>query len=148
MVVHWCRERGARWRARTALNGTGALLAGVSAVVVTATRFQDGARLVVIALPLLVLAFEAVRRAYARTGERMASDGSPAAPRQGCVKGVRAAVWKPSTVAGNGRGGVFLDLSVPCPNLLGVAMADVAFVVTTIAVFALVALVAKGVTKL
>ncbi|CAM5505344.1 hypothetical protein GCM10010220_35030 [Streptomyces parvulus] len=71
MVVHWCRERGARWRARTALNGTGALLAGVSAVVVTATRFQDGARLVVIALPLLVLAFEAVRRAYARIGERL-----------------------------------------------------------------------------
>ncbi|MEU8644389.1 MULTISPECIES: hypothetical protein [unclassified Streptomyces] len=30
----------------------------------------------------------------------------------------------------------------------GVPMADVAFVVTTLAVFALVALVAKGVTKL
>ena len=45
---------------------------------------------------------------------------------------------------------------VPCtgpilsiPNLIQeFSMADVAFVVTTIAVFALVALVAKGVTKL
>ncbi|MET9848319.1 hypothetical protein ACFZC6_37895 [Streptomyces ossamyceticus] len=36
-----------------------------------------------------------------------------------------------------------------CPNLFEeLAMADVAFVLTTIAVFALVALVAKGVTKL
>ncbi|MEV6085869.1 APC family permease [Streptomyces parvulus] len=80
MVVHWCRERGARWRARTALNGTGALLTGVSAVVVTATKFQDGAWLVVIALPVLVLAFEAVRRAYARIGERLGVGRLPDPP--------------------------------------------------------------------
>ncbi|MFF7609210.1 amino acid permease [Streptomyces parvulus] len=80
MVVHWCRQRGAHWRARAALNGTGALLTGVSAVVVTATKFQDGAWLVVIALPLLVLAFEAVRRAYARIGERLGVGRLPDPP--------------------------------------------------------------------
>ncbi|MFF9114769.1 hypothetical protein ACF09Y_03930 [Streptomyces massasporeus] len=43
----------------------------------------------------------------------------------------------------------FLYWSDPFPNLIQeLAMADVAFVVATIAVFALVALVAKGVTKL
>ncbi|MFJ9717671.1 hypothetical protein ACIRPQ_17270 [Streptomyces sp. NPDC101213] len=36
----------------------------------------------------------------------------------------------------------------PGPHLQELTMADLAFVVTTIAVFALVALVAKGVTKL
>ncbi|MBI0294548.1 hypothetical protein JBE04_08635 [Streptomyces sp. PRKS01-29] len=39
-------------------------------------------------------------------------------------------------------------LADPPTSLQELAMADVAFVVATIAVFALVALVAKGVTKL
>jgi len=52
-------------------------------------------------------------------------------------------------VAGFVRRGDFLASSDVPPILIQeFAMADVAFVVTTIAVFALVALVAKGVTKL
>lgn len=70
----------------------------------------------------------------------------------GCVKGVRAAVWKPLRAVESGRGRGFpvaVRSSYGFPNLIQeLAMADVAFVVTTIAVFALVALVAKGVAKL
>ncbi|MGW2172505.1 APC family permease [Streptomyces sp. NPDC001705] len=80
MVRHWCLERGTRWRGKTVLNGLGALLTGVSAVVVTVTKFHDGAWLIVIALPLLVLAFEAVRRAYARIGERLGVGRLPDPP--------------------------------------------------------------------
>lgn len=75
------------------------------------------------------------------------------------VKGVHGGVWEPSTGLETGHcqgfplivrsvvppSGHFLSL----PNLIQeLTMADVAFVVITIAVFALVALVAKGVTKL
>ncbi|WP_338701459.1 APC family permease [Streptomyces sp. Q6] len=62
------------------LNGLGALLTGVSAIVVTATKFHDGAWLIVVALPLLVAAFEAVHRAYARIGERLGLGRIPDRP--------------------------------------------------------------------
>ncbi|MEV6552793.1 APC family permease [Streptomyces sp. NPDC051597] len=80
MVLHWKRERGPKWAAKALLNGLGAVLTGVSAVVVTATKFPDGAWLIVIALPVLVLAFEAVHRAYSRIGERLGVGRIPEPP--------------------------------------------------------------------
>ncbi|MET8035333.1 APC family permease [Streptomyces sp. NPDC005345] len=80
MVRHWLLERGRGRRGKAVLNGFGAVLTGVSAVVVTATKFADGAWLIVIALPLLVAAFEAVHRAYARIGERLGLGRVPERP--------------------------------------------------------------------
>ncbi|MFF1379497.1 APC family permease [Streptomyces sp. NPDC058308] len=80
MVLHWRRERGSQWVAKALLNGFGAVLTGASAVVVTATKFHDGAWLIVIALPVLVLAFETVHRAYGRIGERLGVGRIPAPP--------------------------------------------------------------------
>ncbi|WP_406089989.1 APC family permease [Kitasatospora purpeofusca] len=71
MVRHWALEKSAHWQARAALNGFGALLTGTAALVVTGTRFTEGAWGVCLALPLLVLLFEAVHRSYARIGERL-----------------------------------------------------------------------------
>ncbi|MEU3711835.1 APC family permease [Streptomyces catenulae] len=83
MVRHWRAARGPRWRAKAALNGLGAALTGVSAVVVTATKFRDGAWLVAVALPLLVAALLAVHRAYERIGDRLGVGRLPDAPRGG-----------------------------------------------------------------
>ncbi len=80
MVRHWRLERGRGWRGKALLNGFGALLTGVATVVVTASKFTDGAWLVVIALPVLVTAFETVRRAYDRIGERLGLGRIPEAP--------------------------------------------------------------------
>ncbi|MFE6151304.1 APC family permease [Streptomyces sp. NPDC057889] len=80
MVRHWYGERVKGWRAKAVLNGFGALLTGVAGVVVTATKFTEGAWLVVLALPLLVLGFERVRRAYSRIGERLELGRIPEPP--------------------------------------------------------------------
>ncbi|MGW1885680.1 APC family permease [Streptomyces sp. NPDC001970] len=80
MVLHWQKVRGPRWAGKAVLNGLGALLTGVSAVVVTATKFHDGAWLIVVALPLLVVAFELVHRAYGKIGERLGVGRIPEPP--------------------------------------------------------------------
>ncbi|MEU8545618.1 APC family permease [Streptomyces roseoverticillatus] len=82
MVRHWRQERSAGWRGKALLNGFGALLTGVSAVVVTATKFEEGAWLIALALPLMVLVFEAVHRSYGRIGERLGLGRVPEAPRR------------------------------------------------------------------
>ncbi|MFF4571546.1 APC family permease [Streptomyces sp. NPDC001410] len=80
MVRHWRLERGKGWRGKVLLNGFGALLTGVATVVVTASKFTEGAWLIVVALPLLVAAFVAVHRAYGRIGERLGLGRIPEVP--------------------------------------------------------------------
>lgn len=53
------------------MNGFGAVLTGAATLVVTGTKFTEGAWGIVVALPLLVLLFELVHRAYGRIGERL-----------------------------------------------------------------------------
>ncbi|MEU9130781.1 APC family permease [Kitasatospora sp. NPDC048540] len=71
MVRHWNRERGAGWRGKALLNGFGALLTGVATLVVTGTKFTEGAWGICLALPLLVLLFELIHRTYVRIGARL-----------------------------------------------------------------------------
>ncbi|MDX3753674.1 APC family permease [Streptomyces sp. AK08-02] len=80
MVRHWRQERGRGRQGKTALNGFGALLTGVATVVVTVEKFTEGAWLIVIALPLLVVAFETVHRTYGRIGERLGIGRIPEPP--------------------------------------------------------------------
>ncbi|AKJ11797.1 amino acid permease [Streptomyces incarnatus] len=80
MVRHWRRGRNPGWRGRALLNGSGAVLTGVAAVVVTASKFTEGAWLIVIAVPLLVAGCTTVHRAYGRIGERLGLGRIPQAP--------------------------------------------------------------------
>ncbi|RCG31691.1 APC family permease [Sphaerisporangium album] len=81
MVRHWLAERPSGWRWKAALNGFGALMTGVAALVIAATKFGEGGWLVVVALPLIVLGMEWVNRAYARIGRKLQLGTVPAPPR-------------------------------------------------------------------
>jgi amino acid transporter len=66
MVVHWRRLRTAGWSRKAAMNAFGALLTGIVAVVLLATKFLEGAYIVAVAVPALVAVFYVVRRHYVR----------------------------------------------------------------------------------
>jgi amino acid transporter len=64
MIRHWRRERSPGWRRRMTINAFGALLTGSVAIVVTSVKFVDGAWLVVLLIPVLVVSMRLVRREY------------------------------------------------------------------------------------
>jgi amino acid transporter len=71
MVRYWFRTRGAGWRHRAAVNATGAGATGLVTAIVVWTKFAEGAWLVTVAIPLLVLAMLGVRRHYDRVARRL-----------------------------------------------------------------------------
>jgi amino acid transporter len=75
MVVHWWRLRaqaGSRWRRSLVINAIGALTTGIVAAIIILTKFDHGAWVVVILVPLLVLMFQSIARHY-RTVRRQVS---------------------------------------------------------------------------
>ena len=71
MVRYWLRTRDPGWRWRALINGVGALATFVVTLVVIWTKFAAGAWMVIIAIPLLVLAFLGIRRHYRKIARRL-----------------------------------------------------------------------------
>jgi amino acid transporter len=71
MVRHWHKSREPGWRWRAGLNALGAATTLVVTVVVVTTKFLDGAWMVIVAIPVLILAFYGVRRHYRTVGRRL-----------------------------------------------------------------------------
>ncbi len=79
MVRHWQREHGSGWRTKLAINGLGALTTGVVTLIVVASKFVEGAWLVVVLVTLLVLAFLAIHGHYAEQVREL-DEGDPPKP--------------------------------------------------------------------
>jgi amino acid transporter len=71
MVRYWMRTRRPRWRGRAIMNGVGAAATLLVTAIVIATKFVDGAWMVIVAIPVLVACFYAIRRHYRSVGRRL-----------------------------------------------------------------------------
>ena len=71
MVMRWHRGREGAWRQGLVLNALGATATATVAAVVMVTRFFDGAWMVLIIIPLLVIMFQAIHTHYINAGRHM-----------------------------------------------------------------------------
>ncbi len=83
MVAYWWRHRERGWRPALATNLVGAGLSGLVVVIAAVTKFTQGAWIVVLLVPLLVLGFRRVHAHYERAREALTPrpDGSGPTPR-------------------------------------------------------------------
>jgi hypothetical protein len=74
MVVHWWRHRDRRWRQAAATNLVGAVLSGLVVAIAAGTKFVNGAWVVVVLVPLIVLGCRRIHRHYELAREALTPD--------------------------------------------------------------------------
>jgi amino acid transporter len=75
MVVHWWKAGGAGSRRSMFINGLGAAATAVTVVVVLIAKFTEGAWIVVVLVPAMILMMHVVRRHYTRVEDETAATG-------------------------------------------------------------------------
>jgi amino acid transporter len=80
MVRHWRGERGPGWERRATINGIGAVLTLAALAIELISKFTEGAWLIVLLIPLLVLMFTRVHRSYDRIGAVLQLGSLPPPP--------------------------------------------------------------------
>ena len=120
MVKYWLRTHGPGWRWRAIVNGVGATATFVVMVIVVATKFTEGAWMVIVAIPVMILGFYGVRRHYRRVARFLTAGAaavvSAPAARNTTILVVEAldaatdrALWFAETISG----GTFRAAHVP-----------------------------------
>jgi amino acid transporter len=71
MVVHWWRDKGPGWRTRAAVNGFGAFLCAVVLLIIGATKFVEGAWLVVVLIPMIYALFWSIHLRYQSVAKQL-----------------------------------------------------------------------------
>jgi len=80
MVRHWRAERSRGWMTRAVINGFGAVLTTATTIIELVSKFTEGAWLIVLVIPGLVLLFDRVHRTYDRIGALLELGQMPKPP--------------------------------------------------------------------
>jgi amino acid transporter len=82
MVRHWHEQRGDGWAWRAMINGLGAALTTAALAIELVSKFTEGAWLVVLVIPLLVLMFNRIHATYDRIGAALELGQQPPPPKR------------------------------------------------------------------
>ncbi len=75
MVRRWVRLRGAGWRQSAVINGIGATATLVVLLIIGSTKFVEGAWLVIVLIPILVLLFMGIHQHYITASRQLSLEG-------------------------------------------------------------------------
>src|SRR6266849_9055419 len=75
MVRRWLRLKEKGWRWRVWINGVGAVVTGIVLLTLAVTKFKEGAWIVVVVVPLLVLIFSVMHRHYVEVADELSLEG-------------------------------------------------------------------------
>jgi ABC-type multidrug transport system fused ATPase/permease subunit len=64
MVRHWHSEGGEGWRKSAAVNGIGAVVTAIVAVIIAVSKFTQGAWIILVIVPILVVVMLFIKREY------------------------------------------------------------------------------------
>jgi len=64
MVIHWRRLREPGWRTSAVINGIGAVVTAIVLVIVASTKAAEGAWIIILLIPTLVVIFRTTRQHY------------------------------------------------------------------------------------
>ena len=81
MVIHWRRTRSRGWHLKAAVNGLGAVLTGIATLIFAVAKFQSGAWVVLVAVPLLLLLFRSIHRYYTALARSLRLGETPPIPK-------------------------------------------------------------------
>ena len=81
MVIHWRNSKEPGWRTSAAVNGFGAVVTGIVLIIVAVTKTFEGAWIVLLLIPLIVMLFNATRRHYTHVASELTLRGYAPQPR-------------------------------------------------------------------
>jgi amino acid transporter len=77
MVRHWLRLRSRGWQLKALINGLGAVTTLITFSVVAISKFTEGAWIVAVLIPLMVIGFRTIRAHYQEVGRELTLRGLP-----------------------------------------------------------------------
>jgi amino acid transporter len=82
MVRHWHEQHTDGWAWRATINGLGAVLTTAALAIELVSKFTEGAWLIIIVIPLLVLMFNRIHATYYRIGAELELGQQPPPPKR------------------------------------------------------------------
>jgi hypothetical protein len=81
MVVHWFKQKPARWKHKAAVNVLGTLICFTVLLIIAITKFSEGAWLIMILLPIVFTLFILIRKRYDSMAGQLALTAELAPPK-------------------------------------------------------------------